>query len=58
MIVQAQMLCLGIKEGAKTFGHGEKKVSSLHIDKGSSPFDRVLPEQTAVTWIESLPVWL
>lgn len=58
MIVRAQTLCLGIKEGAKTFDHGEKKVSRLHIDKGSSPFDRVLPEQTAVTWIKSVPVWL
>lgn len=26
--------------------------------KGSCPFDRVLPEQTAVTWIKSVPVWL
>lgn len=58
MIVWAQTLCLGIKVGAKTFGHGEKRVSRLHIDKGSCPFARVLPEQTAATWIKSIPVWL
>lgn len=58
MTVWAQTLCLGIKVGAKTFGHGEKRVSILHRDQGSSLFDRVLPEQTAVTWIKSVPVWL
>ena len=50
--------CLGIKVGTKTLNHGQKRVRILHIDKGRCPFDRVLPEQTAVTWIKSVPVWL
>lgn len=54
----AQILCLGIKAGAKTCDHVEKRVNILHTDEGSCPSDRLLPEQTNVTWIKSIPVWL
>lgn len=49
---------LGIKAGAETCGHGEKRVNILYIDEGSCPSDRLLPEQTNVTWIKFIPVWL
>lgn len=50
--------CVGRKDGAKTCGHGEIRINILHIDEGSCVSDRLLPEQTNVTWIQSILVWL